>query len=104
MDYKDWIYDLKLMLSIADTIRDAFLTDYVEIAHKNIWTNYYRLELDEKGEIPTTHVWAFDKQTKMATLHLAVTLFSNPDINLEGKDVKDDRMIQRIVGSRIGYL
>jgi hypothetical protein len=42
--------------------------------------------------------------TKMAVLHLAVTLFSNPDINLEAKDVKDDRMIQRIVGSRIGYL
>ena len=104
MDYKEWLPTFKLLISIADVVRDAVLLDYLEIAHKNIWTNYYRLPLAEDGSIPLLHAWSKDTMTKMAVLHLAVTLFSNPDINLEAKDVKDDRMIQRIVGSRIGYL
>jgi len=103
MDYKNWLADLKLRLSIADTIRDNILLEYLQIAHINIWKDYYRLSLNPAEEIPMENPWAQDSKTKMATLHLAVTFFSNPDINLEARDVKDDRMIQRIIGSRMGY-
>lgn len=97
-----WLSDLKLRLSLSDSLRDNILLDYLKISHRNIWTNYYRLELIN-NEVPEDHPWAYDTITKYATLHLAITLFSNPDENLEAKDVKDDRMIMRILGNRMVY-
>lgn len=94
-----WLNDLKLRLSISDNYRDKILLDYLKISHEAIWTQYYQLKLP----FDITHPWYQDEKTKMATLHLAVTLFSNPDINLEAKDVKDDRMIMRILADRMSY-
>lgn len=94
-----WLNDLKLRLSISDTFRDQILLDYLRISHEAIWTQYYQLQLP----VDADHPWYNDFKTKMATLHLAVTLFSNPDINLEARDVKDDRMIMRILADRMKY-
>lgn len=101
--YNKWLPLLKMRLSIADNFRDTILIDYLEIAHKNLWKNYYELKLDLDGNVPESHIWSKDTITKMATLHLAVTYFSNPDINLEATNVKDDRMVIRLIGSRMVY-
>lgn len=101
--YKKWLPTLKLRLSISDPYRDQILTDYLKIAHTNLWQNYYELELDQNNQIPETHEWSSDTITKMAVIHLAVTYYSNPDINLEATNVKDDKMVIRIIGSRMVY-
>lgn len=95
----EWLNDLKLRLSISDSFRDKILLDYLRISHEAIWTQYYQFQLP----MDITHPWYNDSKTKMATLHLAVTLFSNPDINLEARDVKDDRMVMRILANRMVY-
>lgn len=95
----DWLRDYKLALAISDTLRDSVLWTYLELAREAIWTQYYGFELP----VDEFHDWARDSKTKMATIHLAVTYFSNPDINLEARDVKDSRMIFRILGSRTNY-
>lgn len=99
----EWLEQLKLNLSIADNNRDDILLDYIEIAHENIWTQYYELELDNENKVPENHKWAYDLKTKLATLHLAAIYFSNPDINMEATNVVDGRMIYRILGARISY-
>ena len=96
---QEWLNDLKLRLSISDTFRDQLLLDYLKISHEAVWTQYYQMPLPTNSY----HPWYRDAKTKMATLHLAVTLFSNPDINLEAKDVKDDRMMMRILADRMVY-
>lgn len=98
-DIKTWLKDLKIQLSIQDEYRDDILTEYLNISREAIWTQYYELNLP----IDETHIWASDSKTKMATLHLGITLFSNPDINLQAKDVRDDRMIYRILSNRVNY-
>ena len=99
-DYKNWLSILKLRLSLNDSLRDNILLDYLKISHENLWTNYYRLEWNEDVE---SHPWFNDEKTKLAVIHLSVTLFSNPDENLEAKDVKDDRVIMRLLGNRMVY-
>lgn len=97
----EWLYALKLRLAISDDLRDELLLNYIEVAHKNIWTQYYELKL-ENNEIPD-HNWAWDKTTKLAVLHLAATYFENPDIVLQADKVSDTRMIYRILGGRVSY-
>ncbi|UWD34059.1 phage head-tail connector protein [Mesomycoplasma molare] len=99
----DWLDQIKINLSIADNQRDEILLDYIEIAHENIWTQYYELKLDDYGQIPKEHPWAYDLKTKLATLHLAAIYFSNPDTTNQAKDVIDERMLYRILGGRISY-
>lgn len=94
-----WLNDLKLRLAISDNVRNSLLLEYLQVSHENIWTQYYGFQLP----IDINHDWASDKTTKLATLHLAVTLFNNPDVNLEAQNVKDDRMLMRILGSRMRY-
>lgn len=96
---KEWLNDLKLRLAISDNVRNPLLLEYLQIALENIWTQYYGFQLP----VDFTHEWISDKATKLATLHLAVTLFNNPDINLEAQNVRDDRMLMRILGSRMRY-
>lgn len=100
--YKTWLPTLKLRLSLADNYRDTLLLEYLKIAHRNLWINYYEKEL-VNDEVPLSEKWATDEITKMATIHLAVTYFSNPDENLEATNVKDDRMVIRIIGHRMVY-
>ncbi|QJR43631.1 hypothetical protein HLA87_02430 [Mycoplasma miroungigenitalium] len=97
-----WLYSLKLNLAITDNERDAELIELIDIAHINIWTQFYELKL-ENDAIPSSHPWAFDNITKRATLHLAATYFMNPDINMQGSNVIDNRMIYRILGGRVKY-
>ncbi|WGI36486.1 phage head-tail connector protein [Mesomycoplasma lagogenitalium] len=99
----EWLEQLKSNLAIADNERDELLLDYIEIARKNIWTQYYELELNESEEVPELHKWSQDLKTKLATLHLAAIYVSNPDINMETSGLIDSRMIFRILGDRINY-
>lgn len=107
IDYNKWLdpFKIHLSLSLDDDSRDEALLFYLEIAHKNIWECYYRLD----NEFPfasfeaLNHPWYIDKITQMAVRHLATVLFQNPDENLEATNVKDDRMIMRILGSRMAY-
>ena len=101
--YKKWLPTLKLRLSISDSLRDQILLEYLKIAHVNLWQNYYELPLDINNEVPTSHPWSDDSKTKLAVIHLAVTYYSNPDINLEATNVRDDRMVIRIIGGRMVY-
>lgn len=107
-DYNAWLRDLKihLALSLDDITRDDTLLILLEIAHKNIWECYYRFDQKDFAFASLKalqHPWYSDKITKMAVNHLATTIFQNPDENLEATNVKDDRMIMRIIGSRMSY-
>lgn len=95
-------FSLKLNLAISDDLRDETLLEYIEVAHKNIWTQYYELKL-ENDEVPSKHKWAWDRTTKLATLHLATTYFENPDVILQSDKTLDTRMIYRILGNRVNY-
>ncbi|MCS4536742.1 hypothetical protein NXS15_01175 [Mycoplasma sp. CSL7475-4] len=97
-----WLYSLKLNLAITDNERDNELLELIDIAHVNIWTQYYELKL-ENGRVPELHPWAYDIITKRAVLHLAATYFMNPDVNMQGGSVIDNRMLYRILGGRIKY-
>ena len=103
-DYTQWLPSLKTQLAISelDTSRDDTLLSYLEIAHKNIWECFYRLN-DFNSLNAIHHDWFSDAPTKLATLHLAATYFTNPDENVEAQNVVDNRMVMRLLGSRMNY-
>ena len=103
-DYGIWLREFKYHIAMAqeDESKNEMLKTYLYAAHKHIWDCYYRIgefELLETSE----HPWFTDQLTKLATFHVATTLVTNPDVNLEARDVKDERMIFRILGSRVNY-
>lgn len=106
-NYNKWLNEIKIHLSLSldDDSRDNHLLAYLEIAHKNLWECYYRFDgeygfYSQKG---VTHQWYSDNITKMAVFHLTAVFFQNPDEILEVRNFKDDRMIMRIIGSRMSY-
>ena len=101
--YNLWLPTLKLRLSISDNLRDQILLDYLRIAHRNLFNNYYEIPFTVENALIEKHIWYDDEVTKMAVIHLAVTYFSNPDENMEATNVKDDRMVIRIIGNRMVY-
>ncbi|MHA3795757.1 hypothetical protein [Mycoplasma sp. VS31B] len=100
----DWVESLKQRLAIADDYSDDTLAEYIAIAHRNVWTQYYQLELNQYEAVPHEHPWAYDFVTKQGTLHLAALYFSNPTTTTETNvTVIDQRMLYKILGSRINY-
>ncbi|MFV8477829.1 hypothetical protein [Mycoplasma sp. VS410B] len=99
----DWIQSLKQRLAIVDDYENDTLAEYIAIAHRNIWTQYYQLAL-ENDIVPSDHPWAYDFVTKQGTLHLAALYFSNPTTTTETNNtVIDQRMLYKILGSRVNY-
>lgn len=101
-EFYEWLESLKKNLAISDSYRDDILLEYIDVAHRNVWTQYYQLDL-VNDLVPDDHDWAYDHVTKLATLHLAATYFSNPDEDKRGSNLIDNRMIYRILGSRVNY-
>lgn len=101
--YIKWLPEFKQRIAISDNLRDNLLTDYLYIAHKNLWTRYYELPL-LNDEPNIYHNWYSDTITKIAVFHLATGLYENPDEVFQSQNVKDDRVIIRIIGERMKYL
>lgn len=101
--YADWLYSLKRNLAIVDDYRDDDLLEYISIAHRNIWTQYYLFKLLPNGRIPLDHDYSFDIITKRAVLHLAATYFSNPDEDKHAKDLVNSNIIVKLLGARFKY-
>ncbi|WLP85289.1 phage head-tail connector protein [Mycoplasma seminis] len=100
----EWLETLKTRLAISGNYQDEILVEYIAIAHRNIWTQYYNLELDEHNIVPAENEWAYDFVTKQGTLHLAALYFSNPTETTETKNtIVDQRMLYKILGNRVFY-
>ncbi|MBN0919428.1 phage head-tail connector protein [Mycoplasma gypis] len=100
----DWAQDAKISLAIIDEFRDTLLREYIEIAHRNILTQYcgYKLAVNEIPNLEDPV--AFCLQVKQATIHLAATFLENPDITLQNaQGIVDKRMIYRILGDKVRY-
>ncbi|MBT1315979.1 hypothetical protein [Mycoplasmopsis bovis] len=98
----EWLNSFKNHLRIYDDLQDEALFEYLQIARKNIWTQFYNFKLIN-GDIDITHPWANDLITKRATFHLAATYVVNPDIFAKGSQIIDDKNIYRILGDRVSY-
>lgn len=102
--YLKWLPDFKQRLAISDNYRDNLLIDYLYEAHKMLWDVYYELNLNTFDVDGAMHPWYSDTTTKLAVFHLAVTLYENPDENIQAQNVKDDRVVIRIIRSRMKYI
>lgn len=102
--YLKWLPEFKQRLSISDNFRDPLLIDYLYISHKNLWSLYYELPFNQFEEPSENHPWFSDPTTKLAVFHLAVGLYENPDETYQAQNVKDDRVIIRIIGERMKYI
>lgn len=98
----NWLFDFKKQNAISFDFKDEIILDYLELARKQIWTLYYGLKLEENQLIPDEHPWAWDLQTKWATIHLAATLHNNPDSNLELRPSSlKNAVLLKLVGDRL---